>query len=170
MKKLMVMLVLMSMVVAASPAMAAKEGDFELTLGGSGSNDENFDGAVFNIEAGLGYFITQNLEAVLRQGVSYADVPDSDNWNGSTRFSIDYNFDLGELTPYLGVNIGYLYGDTVKDQFIAGPEAGVKYFVNDTTFIVGGLEYQFLFEEAKDADDNFDDGRFVYILGIGFQY
>jgi hypothetical protein len=46
----------------------------------------------------------------------------------------------------------------------------VKFFVNDTTFITAGIEYQVLFEDASDADDNFDDGRFVYLLGIGFKF
>ncbi len=170
MKKLMFLLIVTSMLFVVPAAIAYEQGDFEVTLGGSGSSDDNLDGTVFNIEAGLGYFITQNFEAVWRQGVSYADIPGDDNWNASTRLSFDYNFDLGNWYPYLGVNIGYLYGDTVEEQFIAGPEGGAKFFVNDTTFIIAGLEYQFLFEDTNDADDNFDDGRFVYLLGIGFTF
>ncbi|RJP76980.1 MAG: hypothetical protein C4522_16550 [Desulfobacteraceae bacterium] len=170
MKKLTIILIAISMLFAVSNAIAYQKGNYELTLGGSGSNDESFDGAVFNIEAGLGYFITQNFEAVLRQGISYADIPGDDNWNGSTRVSFDYNFDMGNWFPYLGVNIGYLYGDTVEEQFIAGPEAGAKFFVNETTFINAGIEYQFLFEDADEADNNFDDGRYVYMLGIGFKF
>ena len=46
----------------------------------------------------------------------------------------------------------------------------MKFFVNTTTFITAGIEYQFLFEGTNDADDNFDDGRFVYLLGIGFTF
>lgn len=46
----------------------------------------------------------------------------------------------------------------------------MKCFVNDTTFINGGIEYQFLFKDSEDADDNFDNGRFVYIIGIGFKF
>jgi len=46
----------------------------------------------------------------------------------------------------------------------------VKYFVNKTTFITAGIEYQVLFEDTDQADDNFDDGRFVYLLGIGFTF
>lgn len=56
------------------------------------------------------------------------------------------------------------------ESFIAGPEAGIKYFVNDTTFINLGVEYEFVFEDADKADDAFDDGRFVYLLGIGFRF
>lgn len=170
MKKLMFLLIVISMLFVAPVAIAYEPGDFELTLGGSGSSDERFNGTVFNVEAGLGYFLTRGFEAVLRQGVSYADIPRGDKWNASTRLSMIYNFDMGTVYPYLGANIGYLYGDMVKDQFIAGPEGGVKFFVNDTTFIFTGIEYQFLFEKVKDADDNFDDGRFVYLLGIGFRF
>jgi hypothetical protein len=170
MRKLTVLLIVISMFFVVPAAMAYQQGDYELTLGGSGSSDESLDGTVFNIEAGLGYFMTENFEAVWRQGISYADNPGNDDWNASTRLSFDYNFDMGNWYPYLGVNIGYLYGDTVKEQFIAGPEAGAKIFVNDTTFILAGIEYQFLFEDANEADDNFDDGRFVYLLGIGFTF
>ena len=170
MKKMMVMLIVVSIFFVAQTAMAYEKGDLELTMGGSGSSDESFDGTVFNIEAGLGYFMTQNLEAVWRQGISYMDAPGSNDWNGSTRLSFDYNIDMGQWYPYFGINFGYLYGDTVEEQFIAGPECGVKYFVNNTTFITGGIEYQFLFKDADEADENYNDGRFVYLLGIGFKF
>ena len=170
MKKVMLMLIVASILCVAPTAMAFKRGDVELTLGGSGSSDESLDGTVINIEAGLGCFVTKNLEGIWRQGISYADMPGSDNWNGATRLAFDYNIHMGRWYPYLGGNIGFLYGDTVKEQFIAGPEGGVKCFVNDTTFIIGGLEYQFLFKDAKEADDNFDNGRFVYIIAIGFKF
>lgn len=170
MKKIIFLLIAFSMIVVVPSAMAYQEGDYELTLGGSGSSDESFDGTVFNIEAGLGYFINQNVEAVWRQGISYADVPGGNDWNGSTRLAVDYNFDMKPFHPYIGINFGYLYGDTVKEQFIAGPEAGVKYFVNTTTFIMGGLEYQVLSRDANDLNDNFDDGRFVYLLSLGFTF
>lgn len=171
MKKQIVMMIALFMLLFVASTMAYEAGDMELTLGGSGSSDESLDGTVFNIEAGLGYFLTQGLEAVVRQGVSYADVSGgSDAWNGSTRGALVYNFDMGWWYPYLGANIGYLYGDTVREQFIAGPEGGVKFFVNDTTFILAGLEYQVLSKSAKDIDDNFDDGRFVYTVGIGFKF
>jgi hypothetical protein len=53
MKKLLFMLIVISMLSAVPAAMAYKTGDLELTLGGGGSSDEEFEGTVFNIEAGL---------------------------------------------------------------------------------------------------------------------
>ena len=146
-------------------------GDKELTLNGNGSSDDDFDNTVFSVEAGLGYFFNKNLEGLVRQGVSVVDIPGSnDLWNASTRLGLDYHFDLQQWQPFLGASIGYLYGDSVEETFIAGPEVGVKAFVNTTTFILASVEYQILFEDADEADDQFDDGRFVYNLGIGFRW
>jgi hypothetical protein len=146
-------------------------GDKELTLNGNGSSDKDFDNNVFSVEASLGYFFNKNLEVLVRQGVSVVDIPGSDDlWNGSTRLGLDYHFDLQQWQPFLGASIGYLYGDSVKESFIAGPEVGLKAFVNTTTFILASVEYQILFEDADEADDQFDDGRFVYNLGIGFRW
>jgi hypothetical protein len=146
-------------------------GDKELTLNGNGSSDDDFDNTVFSVEAGLGYFFNKNLEGLVRQGVPVVDIPGSnDLWNGSTRLGLDYHFDLQQWQPFLGASIGYLYGDSVEETFIAGPEVGVKAFVNTTTFILASVEYQILFEDADEADDQFDDGRFVYNLGIGFRW
>ncbi|MGH7215097.1 MAG: hypothetical protein ACREIT_10075 [Tepidisphaeraceae bacterium] len=47
---------------------------------------------------------------------------------------------------------------------------GVKFFVNSTPFIFLMAEYQFFFEDSDDAGDAFDDGQFVYSLGIGLRF
>ena len=145
-------------------------GDKELTLSGNGSSDDQFDNTAFSMEAGLGYFPSNNLEILLRQGVSVLDVPGDNLWNGSTRLGLDYHFDLQTWQPFLGVSIGAIYGDNVKDQFIAGPEVGVKAFVNTTTFILASVEYQILFDDTDEIDDLYDDGRYVYNIGIGFKF
>ena len=75
-----------------------------------------------------------------------------------------YHFDLDRWQPYIGANIGYQYGDNVNDSWLAGPEAGVKYFVNATTFIDANVAYEFNLEEGL------DDGAFFYGLGIGFKW
>jgi hypothetical protein len=147
-----------------------KTGDMELSLAGSGSSDKDFDATTTSVEGTLGHFFSPTLEAIFRQGIGFSDTPNGSDWNGSTRVGIDYNLPFSRYIPYFGASIGYLYGDSVKEQFIAGPEAGLKSFVNETTFILAAVEYQFLFEDTDDADDAFDDGRFVYTLGIGFKW
>ena len=161
------------MVGAAAHAQEAPEfqkGNRTLALSGSGSSDRDFDTSMASIQLGMGRFVTDNVAASVRQGIGFADVGGRDAWNGSTRLGLDYFLNMGRFKPFVGANLGYLYGDTVKEQFIAGPDVGARIFVNDTTFINLVVEYQFLFEDADEADNAYDDGRFVYALGMGVKW
>ncbi len=146
-------------------------GDYEFTLNGTGSSDKDFDNNTFNMQFGLGYFFSDMLEGVLRQdaGILVRDNAE-DDWNGSTALGADLNFNFASFTPFLGATIGYLYGDRVDESWFASPEVGARFFVNETTFIQALVQYQWLFEDTSEFDNNFDDGRFVYGLGIGFKW
>lgn len=141
----------------------------EFTIIGSGSSDDSFDNTSLNTSFSIGQFFTDRLQGAIRQDISFSDIGSS-NWNGSTRLVADYHFGSGRLVPLIGITLGYIYGDNVKEQFIAGPEAGLKYFMNSTTFVYGLIEYQFLFENANDVDDTYDDGRWVYGIGLGLTF
>jgi hypothetical protein len=143
--------------------------DWELTLGGSGSSSHDFDGGRADLAAGLGYYLTPNWEVAIRQGLGFSDFGES-SWSGSTRGAIDYHFILDRWRPFVGANIGGLYGDDVTETFAAGLEGGVKYYVSAKTFILGMIEWQWLFNDADDADNAFDDGQFVYTLAVGFNF
>ncbi len=146
--------------------------EWEFRLSGSGSNDVDFANGGFNFDATLGYHFTDQWEVALRQSFGYSDFGTS-SWTGGTRIGGYYNFNFDEeqrIVPYAGLTVGYIYGDAVADTFVAGPEAGLKWFVNDTTFVYGSVSYEFLFDDADEVDDSFDDGQFVYGLGIGFRF
>ena len=146
-------------------------GDWELTLSGSGTSDNELDNTTLSAEAGIGYFFSSLMEAGVRQGIAYSDIEGgSDDWNASTRGFLDLHFALGKIQPFIGVNLGYLYGDTINETWIAGPEGGLKAFITDTAFIQALIEYNFTFDDADEVDDAFDDGRFVYALGIGVRW
>ena len=147
-----------------------EEGDKEITLSGSAANGSDFDGVSGGINGSFGYFMTDNLELSIRQTVTYTDIGVDASLNGATRIALDFHFDLEALQPFVGGNFGYVYGDAVNDTFEAAPEGGVKWFVNSTTFIFAMAEYQFFFDSGDDADDSFEDGQFVYSLGIGFRF
>jgi hypothetical protein len=146
--------------------------DWEVTLSGSGSNGPDFDGTTFTVGGNVGYFLTDEFEVGLRQSISFTDVNTGGDLNGSTRVALDYNFNLGQWVPYVGANLGYAYGDAVNDTWEAGPEAGVRYFVNNTTFIFLSAEYQFFFDNSENSfgSESFSDGQFIYGLGIGFKF
>ena len=149
------------------------EGDNTFGLTGVGSSDENLDDTSFGVELSLGHFFSNNLAGELRQGFNFIDQPDqpgSDDWSASTRGALDLYLGTETICPLIGANFGYVYGNAVKDTFIVGPEVGLKWFVNDTTYISALMEYQFFFDKSDNVGEVFTDGRFVYSLGLGFKF
>jgi hypothetical protein len=156
---------------AATFAQGFTQGDKVLTLSGTGQNDNDFADFIFSIEGQFGYFFTNNIEGLFQQNIDWVDVPGSDDdWGGATRVGLRYNWDMGRLWPFVGADLGYIYGDRVRDTWTAGPEAGVRYFVNETTFILGQVQYEFFFRNTSDVNHAFDDGRWLYTLGMGFRW
>ena len=141
-------------------------GDWEYMLGGSGSNDDDFDVGSGGLAASVGYFFDDSNELGVRQSVGFSDFGDS-AYNASTRVFFDHHFNGFQVVPLIGVNLGMVYGDTVEETFAAAPEVGVKWHVTDTAFVFGLAEYQFFFKDASGANEAFDDGSFVYSVGIG---
>ena len=169
----MILSVLAALAVAMVPRSSYayfEDGDKEITLSGSAANGNNFDGVTAGVNGSIGFFVSDQLELSLRQTLTYTDIGVDSALNGSTRVAVDFHFDADALQPFIGANFGYVYGDAVNDTFEAAPEGGVKWFVNSTTFIFAMVEYQFFFDSAGDADNAFDDGQFIYTLGIGFRF
>lgn len=153
-------------------ALAAPEaGDSSFTLSGTGASDKNFDGNAFGVAAEIGQYYNEHLLWGVRQSVNgTAGEEVRDAWNGSTRLFADYHFGTGNFRPYVGANIGGIYGKSVKETGSAGLDLGFKYFVKEKTFISVGTEYQFLFDSGDDIDNTYDDGAFFYTLGVGFNF
>lgn len=150
------------------------QGDREFSLSGTGSSDKDFDNGSIGVSADLGWYTTPNLVWGIRQSVNYADIEgenaSDDFWNGSTRGYVDYHFLDGKARPFVGASLGAIYGDGVDDTGFAGLEVGLKYYVLENTYILARAEYQFFFDDGDEAEDNFDDGAFAYVLGIGFLF
>lgn len=140
-----------------------KQGARDFSITGSGSSDESFNNTGLAASATLGMFFIDGLQGNIRQEITFSDVNDEDAINGSTRIGLDYHFGDRRWVPFLGAAIGFVYGDNVDDDFVAGPEVGLKYMLNPTTYLVGRIEYQIFF-------DSDDDGRFIYGLGLGLTF
>ncbi len=148
-----------------------QRGDRELTLAGTGSSDNNFDSTNLSAQVGLGYFMTDFFEIAFRQDGTYIDRKNGGSYyNAASRGALDFYMPLDPVYPYIGVNGGYIYGDLVNDQWIVGPEAGIKFFAGPTSFIYGALEYEFLLNDSNDVEEDFEDGRFVYSIGVGLTF
>jgi len=163
---------LMSAALPAGQALAAQDaGDRSFTISGTGASDKDFNATTFGTTAQLGWFLSDPVEVGLRQSYNIFTADNAnDAWNGSTAAYLDWNFGKATLVPFLGANIGGIYGDGVKDTGTAGLEGGLKWYVKDKTFIDFAVQYQFLFDNADDIDNRFDDGAYFYSLGVGFNF
>jgi opacity protein-like surface antigen len=145
------------------------QGNWEMTVAGQGANDSSWEGTAFNIQGSLGYFFTDALEVSARQSINFSDLGAS-TLTGQTTAAADYHFDMGQLQPFAGANVGYIWGsqDLQPNTWTAAPEAGVKYFLNHTTFVEGRVEYDFFFQPGHGA--GFSDGQFQYTLALGVKF
>ena len=144
-------------------------GDWDFSISGNGTSDEDFDTNVFGFAASIGYYFTEHFEVGVRQSLNFVANGES-AFNGSTRVFLDYNFDLDHWRPFVGGSFGGTYGDTVVDTWMAGIEGGVKWYVKPETYVFGMVEWLWFFEDSDQVEDAFDDGQFVYTLGVGFNF
>lgn len=144
-------------------------GAWEFTLSGTGTSNDNFDVNSFGATFSIGYFFTEAIEVALRQSFFLASNGET-VFNGTTRVAGDFHFDLDAWRPFVGGSFGATYGDSVNDTWLAGLEGGVKWYVKPETFIFAMVEWLWFFDDASDFGDEFDDGQWVYTVGIGFNF
>jgi hypothetical protein len=149
-------------------------GEREFTLGGSGSSNRDFDSSNGGVSFSYGQYLNETNLLVLRQSINYSNPSTpgaSQSWYGATRLAFDHHLTArGAFRPFVGANIGGVYGDSVRDTFAAGLEVGGKYYVQPRTFIYAIVEYGWFFRKARSLDDTFDDGAFNWGVGIGFNF
>lgn len=133
-----------------------------------GLNDEGPGHPDQASSSNIGRFL--NLEKILRNDQSYIDLPGMDDWDYSTRMIVDYYFGSEEWVPMIGLSMGYVQNENENSRFVAGPEIGLKYFMNPSTFLYGLLGYQFLFDNEDAEEDLFYNGRFIYGIGLGVTF
>ena len=169
-KRIVMLAAAVTLIFPAGALAYFQAGDWEFTISGSGESDRELRSNVFTLGAGLGYFFTPGWEGVIRQDLTVLDPePGGTDWRFATAVGLDYHFDLRNWRPFLGASVGYRYGD-VEEVWFAGPEAGIKAFITETSFFQLLVQYQIFFESVDDIDDNFDIGRFAYGVGIGTRW
>ncbi|MAL98461.1 hypothetical protein [Hydrocarboniclastica marina] len=149
---------------------APSTGDKLFTLAGSGSSDKDLDNNQFNVSFDVGQYMTDQTAVGIRQSAGAADLGDDSSWTGATRVFADYHFGRADMQPFLGANIGGIYGDGVDETFFAGPEFGLKYYMKRETYLSVQAEYQVFFDNSNDVENNYDNGAFVYSAGLGINF
>lgn len=147
----------------------AAKGDWEFTLGGGGGTNKDFDDSLGGVNFSVGYFLSDTLELSARQTINYSNGSTGGaDYNGSTFVAIDQHFGTGRVRPFIGINLGGLYGDTTNDTMAAGLEGGVKAYVMPKTFVFALVNYAWTFTNSDSVTDSFNDGALLWTLGVGF--
>jgi len=159
-RKLIVTAALALLLAPAISKAGFKQADWDLTLAGAGANDKDFESYSASLSAGIGYFLADQFEVGLRPSAIISDGGSDHVW--ILPVFADFHFGDGNVVPFVGANLGYQFGGgTAEDSWSAGPEGGIKWFLNPTTYVFGIIQYQFSLNEG------FDSGGFVYGLGLG---
>ena len=148
------------------------KGSWEFTLGGSGGSNKALNNSLGGVNATLGFYVNDSLEVSVRQSGNYTNNSGSGgpNYDGSTFVGVDQHFGTGRLRPFVGINFGGLYGDTTNDSWAAGIEGGLKFYVQPKTFLFALANYAWTFDNSNKATDNFNDGAFLWSVGVGFNF
>lgn len=143
----------------------------EVTLGGSGGSDRKFNDTTLSVQGSWGRYIDSSAMWGVRQTINVRDSEESNTvFNGATRVFYDYHFGTGATRPFIGANVGAFYGRDVRNTFSAGPEIGVKHWLQSNVFVSAMAEYQFLFRSGRDARDRYDDGALLYSVNLGYNF
>jgi hypothetical protein len=148
-----------------TPDPGPRKGDWELFLGGTGGSNGEFNDNALGVNGEVGYYVLQWLPVSLRQSyVTRFGGKVNDRHDFATTLGADFQAPLGRFQPYAGGFVGYSYGD--QSSGLAGPEAGIKYYVNESTFLKGQMQYGWLFDKTLD----WDNGRALYTIGFGYNF
>jgi hypothetical protein len=147
------------------------DGASELQVAGGFFHTQGSDNGNLNGDLSYGYYLTPGWEIGLRQALNYTFVDDRrDFWLATTTPFLLYNFRVTNIiVPYLGAFIGAAWNDRDATGTV-GPQAGVKFFVHDTTFVNLGYRYEIFFSKIDTIDNNRSRGNHVANIGVGFTW
>jgi hypothetical protein len=147
------------------PERGPRAGAWETTLGGSGVSLNEFDSNFIGVTGSLGYYVTDWMPIGIRQNLNLSFGEDlSDSYLGISRAFIDFQAPLGSFQPFIGAVVGAQYGKNIDEKLVYGPEAGFKYWVNESTFMF--IQGEWLAVEGE----SFENGNVVYTTGFGLNF
>jgi hypothetical protein len=119
----------------------------------------------------FGYYVAPRLDIGIRQTLTYNFIEDSsDTWLASTVPFIEYSFGTGDVRPFVGAFAGAVYNDDDLTG-TAGPAVGLRWYLNDSTAVVGRYRYEWFFDDLTfdDATDT-SDGNHIVSVGLSFSW
>jgi hypothetical protein len=105
------------------------------------------------------YAMLDWLSLGLEQAVFYNFGTDDDGVGGRSAAGFDFVLARGSVVPYIGANIGYLYGKGIEDDAFAGPEIGIA-----LGFLNAKVAYDMPFNRSA------DEGIIATTIGLGIKF
>ena len=157
----------------------------EMQLSAGFFHGQNSDNGLVSGDVVLGrYLADPHWQLGLEQGLDWAIRDEQDDlWKATSLGFVAYHFGLTDrrddrerdrdremrnpIIPFSGGVIGGVYNDD-DGTGVLGPLAGIKWFVNETTFVLLKYRYEWYWSELDLSDGEESDGSHVASLGIGF--
>ncbi len=128
-----------------------------LDEGDDGDDDKTSHLAGLNLS--FDYAVTNWLGLSLEQAGFYNFLSEDDGFGGRSAAGLNVFPGLLPVLPYVGANIGYLYGSGLDDDFFAGPEVGLS---------LGPLNAKVAYDIPFGRE--LDEGIILTTLGVGIQF
>lgn len=145
-------------------------GQKELTFSGSGNTSKDFEAGGVTTTGEFGIYLSPRHEVGIRQSLGWNKTKAGSRWNGATRLYSDYHYGAAQWRPYLGASLGGIYGDDTDETWFAGPEIGLKFYVQPAAFLFAQVEYQIFFEGSSEISSSLSDGAYYYSFGAGYNF
>ena len=165
--------ILLSALVAKPAFAGPAANDNELLLNAGFFHGQGSDFSNVNLDLSWGRFLNNPAWQIgLFQGLNWNIIDHAeDPWAATTAPFVRYHFlgisEENRVVPFLGAFLGAVWNDDDITGTL-GPEAGLKFFVTDQTFIQTRYRYEWFFDDFESAGNQSDDGNHVIAIGIGY--
>lgn len=126
---------------------------------GDDDGDEDGTSHLAGLNLSFDYRLTDWLSLGAEQAAFYNFGTDDDGFGGRTAASVDFTLGNFAVIPYVGANIGYIYGSGIQDDYFAGPEIGIAFGP-----VNAKLAYDMPF------DRGWDEGIVSATVGLGVRF
>ena len=143
-------------------------GDSEVEVSAGFFHAQGTRTGAFNADVSYGYYLTPGWELGLRQALNYQFVDRGrDSWIATTTPFLGYNFNFGRVVPFLALSGGVVWNDRDITGTL-GPNAGLKIFLSDQTYLGVRYRYEWFFHSIRGVGNNVDHGNHVATIGLGY--
>jgi hypothetical protein len=126
---------------------------------GDDDGDEDGSSHLAGLNLSFDYRLTDWLSLGAEQAAFYNFGTDDDGFGGRTAASVDFTLGNFAIIPYVGANIGYIYGSGIEEDYFAGPEIGIAFGP-----VSAKLAYDMPF------DRSWDEGIVSATVGLGVRF